>query len=68
MRKKAENVPVGSTILTGRGKAARVTKPSTVTQNDFTVLGRRYQGQTVTVHTNKGDILTTLPCDVEVVD
>lgn len=68
LMKRAENLPVGATIKVGPGKFAKVIAQSTVGEVDFELLGRRYQGRNVTIHTNKGDILTTLPCHVEIVD
>jgi hypothetical protein len=65
--KRAEDLPVGATIKLD-GKVARVVAPSTVAQNDFELAGRRYRGRTVTIHTNKADVLTSLPCNVEIVD
>jgi hypothetical protein len=66
--KEASDLPVGATIKVGPGRYEKVVAPTTVKEHTTTwpVAGEKFK--TVTVHTDKSDILTTHPWNVEIVD
>jgi hypothetical protein len=67
--KRAEDLPVGASIKVGPGRYETVVAPSTVKTRVQTFgpsAGEKFTD--VTIHTSEHDILTGLPCDVEIVD
>jgi hypothetical protein len=67
--KRAEDLPVGATIKVGPGRYETVVAPSTVSEHVQTFgrsAGQKFTD--VTIHTSEHDILTSLPCRVEIVD